>query len=113
MRLENTIIKNLIYNDQYARKVTPFLKPEYFSRNSDKLVIKNILAFINKYNNLPSHESLIIGFNSMDKISEGDLKEVIDTLSEVNQHKNEVSEDRKSTRLNSSHTDISRMPSSA
>lgn len=92
MRLENTIIKNLINNSEYTRKVAPFLKTEYFGKNSDKLIVKNILGFINKYNSLPTHESLVIGFNSMDKITDGELKDVLETLSEVNENKNEVSD---------------------
>lgn len=92
MRLENTIIKNLIHNNEFVRKVAPFLKTEYFGKNSDKLIVKNILGFINKYNSLPTHESLVIGFNNMDKITEGELKDVLETLSEVNENKNEVSD---------------------
>jgi len=92
MRLENTIIKNLIHNNEFVRKVAPFIKYEYFSKNSDKLIVKNVLSFINKYNNLPSHESLVIGFTSMDKITDSELKEVLETLSEVNESKQETSD---------------------
>ena len=59
-RLEQTILKNLIYNDEYARKVLPFIKPEYFSSSSEKILFKEIFEFSNKYKNLPTHEALII-----------------------------------------------------
>ena len=41
-RIENTIIKNLIQNDTYTRKVIPFIKSEYFFESSEKLVFEEI-----------------------------------------------------------------------
>lgn len=92
MRLEHTIIKNLMHNDEYARKVVPFIKTEYFSKNDEKLIIKQILSFINQYNNLPTHESLIIQINSTDKLTESEVRESIETLKSINEHKNETSD---------------------
>ena len=51
-RLEQTIIKNLIYNEEYVRKVLPFIRPDYFSDNAEKIVFKEIFEFINQYGNL-------------------------------------------------------------
>ena len=39
-RIENTILRNLLYNDEYARKTLPFIKEEYFSQFTDKAVFK-------------------------------------------------------------------------
>lgn len=83
MRLEHTIIKNLIQNDQFARKVSPFIKREYFSKNDEKIIVTGILDFITKYNTLPTYESLIINFNSSDKITDNELSDITQTLKGV------------------------------
>jgi len=59
-RLEKTILKNLVYNEAFTRKVLPFIKAEYFSDPAEKLVFKEVFDFVNKYKNLPTHEALVI-----------------------------------------------------
>ena len=58
--VETTILKNLLYTDEYSRKVLPFLKKEYFEDYNEKIIFEEILNFIGKYNNLPTKETLII-----------------------------------------------------
>ena len=58
-RIERTALKNLIYNEQYCRKVLPFIKEEYFSDRLEKLLFQEIYKFVNKYNNLPTKESTV------------------------------------------------------
>ena len=52
MRLEQTILKNLIYNDEYLRKVLPFIKDEYFTDSVEKLIFNEINSFTEKYNKI-------------------------------------------------------------
>jgi len=59
-RVEALILKNLIHNEEYSRKVLPFLSKEYFMERTDKLLYEQVDLFINKYNNLPTKEALII-----------------------------------------------------
>ncbi len=59
-RIETIILKNLIHNEEYSRKVIPFLSKEYFVEHTDKLLYTEINKFIEKYNNLPTKEALII-----------------------------------------------------
>ena len=59
-RVEALILKNLIHNEEYSRKVLPFLNKEYFMEHTDKLLYEQVSAFINKYNNLPTKEALTI-----------------------------------------------------
>jgi replicative DNA helicase len=47
-RLEKTILKNLIYNEEYARKVVPFIRQDYFSDLTERNVFKEISDFTNK-----------------------------------------------------------------
>ena len=68
-RIERTALKNLIHNEVYCRKVLPFIKEEYFTDRLEKLLFTEIYKFVNKYNNLPTKESLSIEMPSSNKIS--------------------------------------------
>jgi replicative DNA helicase len=91
MRIESTILKNLIYNEEYARKTLPFLKDEYFSEHPDKTVYGLIDNFINKYNTLPSKEALGIEI-SESPLREEEFKEVTLLLDEVTQTDSEYTD---------------------
>jgi replicative DNA helicase len=88
-RLERTILKNLIHNEEYTRKVLPFIKPEYFSDQTEKLVFKEVFEFVNKYKNLPTHEALVINFTEAKTLTEPQVKESIELLNEIQQNKDE------------------------
>ena len=60
MRLETTILKNLLYNEEYTRKVLPFLSVDYFQEREDKILYGKIDEYINQYNALPTREALAI-----------------------------------------------------
>ena len=49
-KVEFLILRNLLHNEQYIRKVIPFIKSEYFEDQSQKIVFEEILKFIQKYN---------------------------------------------------------------
>jgi replicative DNA helicase len=72
-RIETTILKNLIHNDTYAKKVIPFLTPEYFTDHIEQLAFDSIHAFITKYGSLPSREALILEVDSDNKMNETDF----------------------------------------
>lgn len=67
MSLEQTILKNLVTNEEYSRKVLPFLKDEYFMDNVEKVVFQQIRDLTIKYNTLPSPESLAITIDGVTK----------------------------------------------
>lgn len=60
MNIETLILSNLITNDEYGRKVIPFLSTDYFHNKSDQAVFKLIEGYVNKYNSFPSKEALVI-----------------------------------------------------
>jgi replicative DNA helicase len=91
-RLERTILKNLIHNEEYTRKVLPFIKPEYFSDQIEKLVFKEVFDFVNKYKNLPTHEALVINFTEAKNLTEPQVKDSIELLKEIKQDKDETVE---------------------
>ena len=65
MNLEQVILKNLIHNEEYLRKVLPFLKPEYFSGKKENTIFNEIVDFTGKYNSPPSIEAIRIASNSL------------------------------------------------
>ena len=83
-RIERTKLKNLIHNDEYARKVLPFLKEEYFTERFDKILFREIYHFITKYNNLPTKEALSIELNNRKDINETEYKTITDILGTLN-----------------------------
>jgi len=91
-RLEQSILKNLIYNDEYTRKVLPFIRAEYFSDNNERLVFREVFEFIHKYKNPPTHEALVINFTEKKTLTDTEVSGAIDLLKEINLAKNEPSE---------------------
>jgi replicative DNA helicase len=91
-RLETTILKNLIYNEEFARKVLPFLQPEYFSDSIEKILFGEIFEFINKYKNLPTKESLVINLTETKNLTEQQVRGSIDILKSIEEEKHEQTE---------------------
>jgi replicative DNA helicase len=91
-RLEQTIIKNLIYNEEYIRKVLPFIRPDYFSDNAEKIVFKEIFDFLNQYKSPPTHEALVINFTEKKNLTEPQVQEAIALLNKVHLDKDEPTE---------------------
>ena len=83
-RIETTAIRNLIHNEEYCRKVLPFIKAEYFTDRLEKILFSEISKFVNKYNNLPTKESLSIEINTNKSINEDEYKKITDILSTMN-----------------------------
>ena len=75
MTIEKTILSNLLFNEEYTRKVLPFLKSEYFRDSNERLVFKLIDAYTVKYNTVPSKEALRIDLQNKTDISESQFKE--------------------------------------
>jgi len=81
---EQVIFGNIINRDDYARKVIPFLKSEYFHDISDKIIFELIENYVNKFNRFPSKEAIEVEMNSKTGISQPihDMcKDIIDQLS--------------------------------
>ncbi len=69
-QFEPIVLSNLIVDEEYMRKVLPFLKEEYFEDQSERLVFKLIFNFIGKYNTIPSKEALQIDLGNTKGIGE-------------------------------------------
>ena len=88
-RLELSILKNLIYNDEYARKVLPFIQTEYFSDNNERTIYSEIKEFVEKYKNLPTYEALVINFTESKKLTEEQVRGSIEILNDIKANKDD------------------------
>ncbi len=89
MRLEQTILKNLVYNEEFTRKVLPFIQIEYFSDSIERKVFKEIQDFVNRYEKLPSHEALVINFTEKKELTEDEVSKSVELLHELKKTKEE------------------------
>ena len=74
-RIETTILQNLIYNEEYSRKVIPFIKPDYFENKSERVVFEQIAEFIVKYGSAITIEVLNIEVDNRVDLTETEVKE--------------------------------------
>ena len=84
-RIENKILSNLIFDEDYMRKVIPFIKDVYFDNVSEKTIFQEILDFVNEYDGLPSKSVLTIEVENRKDLSEDMFKEcvtIIDSFSD-------------------------------
>ena len=91
MKLEQTILKNLIYDEEYLRKVLPFLKPDYFTDKVDRTIYNEIAAFTDKYNSSPTIEALKLAVKEKRTLSEDEVEGCDASLKDIEQSKNELS----------------------
>ena len=91
MKLEQTILKNLIYNEEYLRKVLPFLKSEYFTDRSDKTLYDEIASFTETYNSTPTVEALVLAVKERRNLSDEEVEKCETYLQEIEKTKGEES----------------------
>ena len=82
-RIEFTILRNLIFNEDYTRKVLPFVNEIFFPKREEQILFQEINTFVMKYKNLPSKESILIELGNRKDINEEEnriVKELINSL---------------------------------
>ena len=90
MNLEVTILNNLISNEEFTRKVLPFLKSDYFTVRSYKIIFAEIHEYISNYNALPSLNALSIECQERTDLSESQFKDIMEVLSGLSNEKAEL-----------------------
>ena len=65
MKIESVILTNLLKNEEYVKKVSPYIKPEYFEDPTDKAVYEVIYSYIDKYKSVPTKEAVMIEMDSI------------------------------------------------
>ena len=83
MRIENVIFGNLVNNEEYARKVIPFLKSDYFTDNVDRAIFELVESYIAKYNTFPSKEALSIDLGNKTGLTDDQFKSAETIISEL------------------------------
>ena len=92
MKLEQTILKNLIYNEDYLRKVLPFIKSEYFSDRTERLIFDEISSFTHTYNNPPTIEALGLAVKERRNLTDEEVEKSETHLKEIESTKLEQSQ---------------------
>lgn len=92
MKLEQTILKNLIYNEDYLRKVLPFIKSEYFSDNTERVLFNEITSFTQDYNTTPTIEALSIAIKERRNLTDDEIEKCESYLKEVENNNKEQTE---------------------
>jgi len=75
-KIEITILKNLLYNEDYARKVIPFINLDYFDLRTEKVVCEEIIDFVTQYGKLPTQEILQIETSNREDLSGQEFKDI-------------------------------------
>ena len=70
-------------NEDYCRKVIPFIKSLYYANRQERVVFEEIEKFLDKYNTLPTKETLTIGVDNRKDINDEDYKKVVDIISSL------------------------------
>ena len=74
--VEFLILKNLLYNEEYVRKVIPFIKGDYFEDRNQKIVFEEIINFVQEYNQPVTKEVLCIEAEKRQDITDESFKEI-------------------------------------
>ena len=74
-KIETTILRNLVFNEDYSRKVIPFIEPDYFEDRSEKVLFEEITKFIVTYGSSISLEALNIEIENRSDLNENEIRE--------------------------------------
>lgn len=89
-RIETIIFSNLIHNEQYLRRVLPFLKTEYFVHSTDAFLYKAVSGFVEKYNKPPTTSVLAIEANKDKTLTDDQHTELLETINELEPTENDL-----------------------
>ena len=80
-KVEILILRNLLFNEEYLRKVVPFIKADYFEDPHQKIVFEEVLNFVQEYNEPATKEVLCIEAEKRQDINDTSFKEVTKLIS--------------------------------
>jgi len=79
-RIEQTILRNLLFTEEYYRKVVPFLKADYFQEYHEKIVFEEIADFASKYDKVPTQEVLTINLQNRNDLTDDAFQDSVQTV---------------------------------
>ena len=83
-RIETTILRNLVFNEEYARKTIPFIQSDFFEERSEKIIFDEIVSFITKYDSCATLEALNIEVENRTDLTAEEVKNINDISKELN-----------------------------
>ena len=89
-RIENTILNNLFFNEDFTRKAIPFIKPHFFTKRDERVLFTEIEKFVHKYNNLPTKDTILIELNNRKDLNEEEYKNLKDLVNSVTKEDNDL-----------------------
>ena len=78
--IERTALTQLVTNEQFARKVLPFIKGDYFADKTERTIFEEITKFVDKYNKIPTQTSLEIEVSGRKDLNEEEFKKVVTVI---------------------------------
>jgi len=87
--IEFLILKNLLHNEEYVRKVIPFIKADYFEDLTQKIVFEEIFSFVEQYNKPATKEILCIEAEKRSDINDSSFKDVTNLISSLDDEPSE------------------------
>lgn len=91
MKIERTILSNLIHNEEYCRKVVPFIKPEYFGDPTERIIADELLQFFSTYNKPASLDILAIQLGNRSGVGDAQLSALEEYINTLNIHTDNAS----------------------
>ena len=82
-RIEQTILRNLLFTEEYYRKVVPFLKADYFQEYHQKIIYEEISDFASKYDKVPTQEVLTINLQNRNDLTEEAFQNSVQAVREL------------------------------
>ena len=83
-KIETLILSHLVHNEEYVRRVLPYLKPIYFEDHTERLVYQEIESYIKKHNGVPSKQTLLIELDQKEGLSENDFELTTKYVNNIN-----------------------------
>ena len=82
-RIETTILRNLLCNEQFYRKVVPFVKPDYFNEIHERVIYEEVWNFASTYELVPTKEVLTINLEARKDLNEEVYQNAVKTIAEL------------------------------
>ena len=79
--IEVTILRNLVFNEEFLRKVVPFMKSEYFENINQKIIFEEVVNFVEQYNKPVTKEILCIEIEKRSDINDSTYQEITKLIS--------------------------------
>lgn len=80
--IEQTVLRNLLVNEEYMRRVLPFIQPEYFEGVYQQL-FREVAKFVAKYNKLPTAEAFKIELDDNQTMSDEHYRHAVEIIPEI------------------------------